>query len=262
MSRVAVVTGGARGIGEAACAAFAAAGLRVVIADKDVAAAHVTVASLDPSGDNMLAVELDVASTASVESMVSLVRERFGALDILVNNAGIHSHGPTHDVEDDDWWHLVNVHLGGTFRCSRAAFPLLSASESPAVVNIASIAAHMGFPRRASYTAAKAGIEGLTRTLAVEWAPHHIRVNAVAPGYTRTPLVRQAIEDGIVDDCVLALHIPLARLAEPSEIGQVIAFLASSAASYITGQTLVVDGGMTINADHSAARVGVHYSEA
>ena len=262
MNSVAVVTGGARGIGEATCRALSAAGVRVVIADRDLEAAHEAGASLASSSDTPFPVELDVTSTDSVERMVSVVRERFGALDVLVNNAGIHSSGPTEAVTDDDWSQLVDVHLGGTFRCSRAAFPLLAASESAAIVNVASIAAHMGFPGRASYTAAKSAIEGLTRTLAVEWAPHGIRVNAVAPGYTRTRLVMQAIKDGVVDDRVLAARIPLARLAEPGELAEAISFLASPAASYITGQTLVVDGGLTVNAEFPVPCVGAQAAEA
>src|SRR2546423_8966175 len=120
MSRVAVVTGGAGGIGEAACAASAEQGLRVVVADKDLDEARATAARLDASGENALAVEVDVASTPAVARMVDAVRERFGGLDVLVNNAGIIGPGATEEVTDEEWSHLIDVHLGGTFRCSRA----------------------------------------------------------------------------------------------------------------------------------------------
>jgi NAD(P)-dependent dehydrogenase (short-subunit alcohol dehydrogenase family) len=245
--RVAVVTGGASGIGLATCEAFLKEGLRVAAVDIDLEAAERAASELDPSGERAAAVRADVTSTESVNAMVQEVLASFGGIDVLVNNAGIINPGPSEEVGDEDWRALTEVHLGGTFRCSRAAFSALAASDGGAIVNVASVAAHMGFPMRLSYCASKAGIEGMTRTLAVEWAPHGIRVNAVAPGYTLTPLVRQALDRGLVEEARVTARTPLARLGHPEEIAAGIAFLASAKASYITGHTLVIDGGMVIN---------------
>jgi NAD(P)-dependent dehydrogenase (short-subunit alcohol dehydrogenase family) len=137
---------------------------------------------------------------------------------------------------------MLGVHLDGTFRSCRAAYPLLRQAPHPSIVTISSVVASMGLPGRLSYAVAKCGVEGLTRTLAVEWAPDGVRVNAVAPGWTRTVQFAHASKEGIVDEQRLVARIPLGRVAEPVEIAQAIAFLASTESSYISGQTLVVDG--------------------
>jgi 3-oxoacyl-[acyl-carrier protein] reductase len=245
--RVAVVTGGARGIGLATCRSFVSDGMRVSIADIDVGAAKRAAAEIDPSGETAVPIEVDVASTASVDAMVEEVVDTFGGINVLVNNAGVINPGPSDEVTDDDWKALTEIHLGGTFRCCRAAFPALASSGSGAIVNVSSVAARVGIPMRLSYCASKAGIEGITRTLAVEWAPHGIRVNAVAPGYIRTAIVQGALERGLVEEARLNARTPLGRLGKVEEIAAGIAFLASSGASYISGHVLVIDGGMTVN---------------
>jgi NAD(P)-dependent dehydrogenase (short-subunit alcohol dehydrogenase family) len=248
--RVAIVTGAAGGIGFSTCSAFLEQGLRVAVADVAEEAAEKAAAELDAAGANAAAFKVDVANTESVDQMVRSVLERFHRLDVLVNNAGVIDPGPTEELTDERWDRLVGIHLGGTFRCSRAAFPALAASDSAAIVNVSSIAAHGGFSQRASYCAAKAGIEGLTRALAVEWAPHGIRVNAVAPGHTWTPLFARAVETGQVPNLEARIaRIPLGRLGSPEEIAAAIAFLASPAASYVNGQALCVDGAVTANAN-------------
>ena len=143
----------------------------------------------------------------------------------------------------------METDLSGVFRCSRAAFPLFESLGHGVIVNVASIAASVGISGRVAYTASKAGVGGLTRTLALEWAQHGIRVNTVAPGWTRTAMVDAGIASGQLDGDALAARIPLGRLARPQEIADAVAYLASPQASYITGQTLVVDGGITINGD-------------
>jgi NAD(P)-dependent dehydrogenase (short-subunit alcohol dehydrogenase family) len=245
--RVTLVVGGARGIGGAASEAFAASGHVVVVADLDAQAATGLADRLDPSGQRTLGLAVDVTARESVDAMVAAVTARFGRLDAMVDCAGIIDPHPSADVDDEAWQRLLAVHLDGTFRCARAAYPALVASGGGTIVNIASIAAHVGIPGRLSYTAAKGAIEAMTRTLAVEWAPAGIRVNAVAPGYTSTELVQQAIGSGRLDPAALIARVPLHRLAEPSEIASVILFLSTPASSFITGQSIVVDGGLIIN---------------
>lgn len=148
---------------------------------------------------------------------------------------------------------MVDVHQGGPMRCCRAAFSMLAASEQGAIVNISSVAGTMGMPERASYNTVKSGIEGFTRSLAVEWAAHGIRCNAVAPGYTNTPFVEKLADLKLLNRAPIVARTPMRRFAEPEEIAEAIFFLASSSASFITGQTLVADGGLTVSGDWYAA---------
>jgi NAD(P)-dependent dehydrogenase (short-subunit alcohol dehydrogenase family) len=245
--RVAIVTGGASGLGLATVRRLLADSCAVAIADLQEDAARAAAADVDPSGERVLAVHADVTDTASVDASVAAVVERFGRLDVLVNNAGFAAPSPTHELEDAAWLRMLDVHLNGTLRCSRAAYPALVRAPAPAIVNIASIATTVGMPMRASYTAAKCGIEGLTRVLAVEWAPVGVRVNGVAPGFLMTPLMLKLIEEGTNTTGAMEALVPLGRVGTPEEIAEMVAFVASPAASYLTGQTIVVDGGMTID---------------
>ena len=246
--RVALVVGGARGIGGSTSEAFAASGFSVAVADLDGVAAADLAGRLDESGGHALGLAVDVTSRESVDAMVASVVARFGRLDAMVDCAGIIDPRPSAEVDDAAWHRLLAVHLDGTFRCARAAYPALVASGGGTIVNIASVAAHVGIPGRLSYTAAKGAIEAMTRTLAVEWAPAGIRVNAVAPGYTSTELVQQAIDSGRLDPALLISRVPLQRFAEPSEIASVVLFLSTPASSFITAQSNVADGGLIINA--------------
>ena len=150
-------------------------------------------------------------------------------------------------MTDEAWSGLLAVHLDGTFRCCRAAFPALRDSANGAIVSISSVAARVGIPQRLSYSAAKAGIEGLTHVLAVEWAAAEIRVNAVAPGYTMTKRMEGTIESGLLDETRVTRLIPMQRFARPEEIANAVYWLSSEEASYVTGQTLYVDGGAIVN---------------
>ena len=250
--RVAFVTGGAGGIGRATCEAFFDAGYRVVLTDLDAEASAAAAAEIDPSGDRAIGIACDVSSTAAVDAAVAACLERFGRLDALANIAGVVGPGPSEELADESWDRLVSIHLGGAFRCSRVAFPALSATGAGSIVSISSIAGRTGFSFRASYCAAKAGIEGLTRALAVEWAKRGVRVNAIAPGHVRTPMLDYSLKIGSVTQETVAARtqrIPMGRYAEASEIASAILFLCSPAASYITGETLCVDGAITVNAD-------------
>jgi NAD(P)-dependent dehydrogenase (short-subunit alcohol dehydrogenase family) len=213
----------------------------------DVELANASAFELDPTGKRAYAVELNVAITESVDRAFAKVAEHFGRIDVLVNNAGNFRQAPSATYTDEDWKYVTGVHLDGAFRCSRAAYSYLKASPQAAIVSISSVMARIGLPKRLSYVVSKAGIEALTRVLAVEWALDGIRVNAVAPGFTHTRSHDDLLGKGLTTNEKLLDAIPIKRLANPMEIGNVVYFLASSAASYITGQTVIVDGGASID---------------
>ena len=223
---VAIVTGAAQGLGAAIADALAAEG--AAVARTDVAGAEF---------------ELDVGNRASVEHAVETVAAALGEPTILVNNAGVNRIGASETLEEDRWQQVVDVNLTGTFRCAQACGARMLAAGRGSIVNVASISAFLGMPGRAAYCATKAGVVGLTRALGVEWAARGVRVNAVAPGYVDTPMIRQAIAEGLLDPEELAARTPAGRVADPAEVAAAVAYLASPAARYVTGQTLVVDGG-------------------
>lgn len=232
--RVALVTGGARGIGQAVARELADHGARVVVADLVAPEAGAT-------GDY---VKADIADAPDVQRLVDGVVKSHGQLDILVNNAGIRRNGPTESMAVEDWAAVLGVNLTAAYLCSAAlARHVFGRGASAAIVNIASAAAEVGLPGRAAYCASKAGLVGLTRALAVEWADRGIRVNAVGPGFTRTHMYDWAIQQGVVDEVSMMRRVPMDRVAEPQEIARAVRFLASDDASYITGQALYVDGG-------------------
>jgi NAD(P)-dependent dehydrogenase (short-subunit alcohol dehydrogenase family) len=244
---VALVVGGARGIGEAVVRHLATRGYHVVAADIDAPMAGSAPVPAAHGGAEI--VRVDVANSGSVDALLEGVMARRGRLDALVNCAGFNKHQPVAELEDATWQRLIDVHVGGTLRACRAAYPALRRSPHGAVVNFSSIAARIGRPRRAPYSAAKAGIEALTRTLSIEWAKDGIRVNAVCPGVVGTRMVLENIASGAANTESLLSGIPLGRCGKPEEIAAVVGFLVSPESSYITGQTLVVDGGATVRGD-------------
>lgn len=239
-AKVAVIVGGARGIGLATGQILRETGWKVVLADLDGLDEH--------RGTEFGCHTVDVTDSASVDRLIADIKSTHKRLDGLVNTAGFNRHSRVEEIKDDLWETLFDVHLGGTLRLCRAAFPLLREAKG-SVVNFSSINSRIGRPRRAPYAAAKAGVEAMTRTLAVEWAASGIRVNAVVPGIVNTRLVQNNIAQGLADRESLVRAIPLKRMAEPEELGRVVEFLLSSHASYITGQSIFVDGGATINGD-------------
>jgi NAD(P)-dependent dehydrogenase (short-subunit alcohol dehydrogenase family) len=251
--RVAVVTGGASGIGYATGERLAAEDVVAVLADRDEDAAALAAERLRTAGGAAHAHAVDVTDAASVARLMDDVVAAHGGIDVLVNCAGFARPMPSAEIDEDSWAAQLDVHLGGTMRCCRAAYPALSRSPAAAIVNVSSILGHVGNPTRLAYGTAKAGVGGLTRTLAVEWASAGIRVNAVAPGYTRTALVQGLVRDGKLDTASLERRIPLGRLAESEEIAAAIAFVCGPDAGYITGQTLLVDGGMSVEGNWSVS---------
>ncbi len=246
--KVAIVTGAGRGIGKAVALALAGDGVNIVLAEVEPERARAAAAEIERLGVATLAQQTDVTSRASVERMVEATIERFGRLDILVNNAGVIDPAPVLQMTEDQWDRVLDVDLKGVFLCSQAAGRRMVERRSGSIISIASVLAQFGMQGRANYCAAKAGVTALTRVLALEWAPFGVRVNAIGPGYVMTELQREAIAQGLAHVEKRLEDVPLRRFAEPSEIGQVAAFLASEKASYITGQTIYPDGGWLIGA--------------
>jgi 3-oxoacyl-[acyl-carrier protein] reductase len=239
-AKVVLVTGGARGIGWATAEAFIAAGWKVALGDID---GTESARRAEAFPQHTLPLSLDVTDRAAVEKAFAEVLGRWGRLDALVNNAGIQRHAPLESLAAEDWLAVLNVNLHGTFNCLQAAANIMLPRGSGAIVNLASVAATRGAPGRAAYAASKAAIVSLTKTAAVEWSARGVRVNAVAPGYTETDLVRTAIAEGRISLDPIVARIPAGRLAMPSEIASSVVFLCSDSASYITGHVLHVDGG-------------------
>ena len=244
-SRVVLVTGGADGIGWAACQRFARAGDRVLVADRNVERARERAASLGPDHHAMA---MDVSSEAQVREGFEHARRAFGRLDVLVNNAGVTDPQPTATLDQtvEEVARLQAVNVTGAFLAAREAGRLMIEQGHGAIINLASGAGLVALPRRTSYSASKAAVISLTRTLACEWAAKGVRVNAVLPGYTRTQMVQDQIDAGILDPSIVLSRIPLGRMGEPEEMAEGVFFLASDAASYVVGATLVVDGGYTV----------------
>jgi NAD(P)-dependent dehydrogenase (short-subunit alcohol dehydrogenase family) len=245
--KTAVITGAARGIGFATADALSEAGATVIIADMDEAAANKASGELVAKGRKAHAVRLDVTKPKEVDTVHAALLKAHKKIDILVNNAGIaKSFIPAETMDDDTWLSVLDVNLNGLFWCCRAFGKTMLEQGGGAMVNVGSMSADIvNYPQeQAQYNASKAGVHHLTRSLAAEWAPRHVRVNAVAPTYIETDLTRNVAMDPKIREHWIG-GTPMARMGQPAEIAAVILFLASDAASLMTGSIVAVDGGYT-----------------
>jgi 3-oxoacyl-[acyl-carrier protein] reductase len=242
--KVALVTGASRGIGRAIALELARQGANVAVnyAGSE-AKAYEVVEEIKKMGKEAVAIQADVSSAEAVERMVKTVLEQFSRIDILVNNAGITRDNLLMRMKEEEWDQVINTNLKGVFHCIKAVTRPMMKQRYGRIVNIASIVGISGNPGQANYVAAKAGVIGLTKTAARELASRNITVNAVAPGFITTDMT-----DSLSDElrAEMLKQIPLARFGEPEDVAKVVAFLVSDAASYMTGQTLHVDGGMVM----------------
>ncbi|MFT3666954.1 SDR family NAD(P)-dependent oxidoreductase [Piscinibacter sp.] len=243
VGRVALITGGASGLGLAAARALAGEGALVVVADLRADAARDAARTL---GDAHLGLDGDVADEAAVRRLVELTLARHGRIDVLINSAGIpDSFLPTLEQDVADFRRLVDVHLTGTYMMCKAAAPVMLRQRRGSIINLSSVAGVMGLARRNAYSAAKAGIGMMTRTLGCEWAAQGVRVNAIAPGYMLTPFAQRLIDEGKLDAARIRRRTPAGRLGTAQHIADAMLFLASDRSEFITGVTLPVDGGYT-----------------
>ena len=242
--KVVVVTGGGSGIGEVTATAFLHAGAKLAIAGRKADRLEAAAAKMRAeSGGEVLCVPTDVRIQKDCQAMVAAVVAKFGRLDVLINNAGGGWHAPLRSMTAEAWNRDIGLNLNSAFFCSQAAFPHLKASGNAAVVNISSLAGVNGTMGVGAYSAAKAGLQMLTRVASAEWGPHGIRVNAVACGMIATPLAKANWAKTGFDATGACTAFPLRRPGEPEEAAQAVLFMASDSASYITGETLTVGGG-------------------
>lgn len=243
--RVALVTGASRGLGAATARALAGAGAAVACTGRVVAQAEATARRIAEAGGRAAAFPLDVTRADQVAAVVGDVERVLGPVDILVNNAGITLEKKTVEVTDEEWATVLATNLTAVFRLARAVAPGMLARGRGKIINVGSMYGVIGVARYAAYCASKAGVDGLTRSLAVEWAGHGIQVNCVAPGYMNTDIPRAALADPRTRERLLA-KVPARRIGEPEEIGPLVVYLASPASDYMTGQTIYLDGGQTV----------------
>jgi NAD(P)-dependent dehydrogenase (short-subunit alcohol dehydrogenase family) len=244
-NKVAIITGGGSGIGQAASELFARQGAGVVVADFDAAKADQVADNINASGAKALAVEVDVSKAGMVADMVQQTLDYFGGIDILFNNAGILVAGSVLDLTEEDWNRVINVNLSGVYLCSKAVLPHMIQRGKGSIINASSsTGAHDAIENTAAYVASKGGVAMLTKAMALDHIKENIRVNAICPGPTDTPMLRSFFSSP-EEVKEFGDSFPIGRLGQPAELAQVVLFLASDKASYVTGALIAVDGGQT-----------------
>jgi NAD(P)-dependent dehydrogenase (short-subunit alcohol dehydrogenase family) len=242
--KVAIVTGARRGIGRGIALTFAKAGAKVVVSDVSQEDCEKVVKEIEALGSSGLAVKCDVSQKSAVEALVKAAVEKFGRLDVLVNNAGIISFEPFLEMKEETWDKIIDVNLKSMYLCSQAAAKEMVKQGGGKIVNVASIEAFQAYPMTSAYAASKAGVVGLTKAMALELAPSKINVNAIAPGAIDTPMAAGLNASKEVMEQTIS-KIPWGRIGKPEDVANAALFLASEEADYVTGATLVVDGGWT-----------------
>lgn len=237
--KVAVVTGGGRGIGSAVAVELAAQGAAVAVWDLNPEGAEKTTAAILETGGRAIAVTGDAAENVSVTAAVAQIHRELGPVAILVNNAGVTAYEPFTTIAEDSWDRMIRINLKGPFLVTQAIVPDMLEAQWGRIINISSSSAQTGAPAMGHYAASKGGVIGLTKALAIEYADKGITVNNVPPGFIDTPLVRE----GPIDVEAAAAHMPMKRAGHPTDIAHAVAYLASDGAAYVTGQTLSVNGG-------------------
>jgi NAD(P)-dependent dehydrogenase (short-subunit alcohol dehydrogenase family) len=242
--KVAVVTGGSSGIGRATALIFAGEGAKVVVADVVVEGGEETVRLINAAGGEAIFVKTDVSQPAEVEAMVKKAVDAYGRLDCAFNNAGIEGViQPTVDYSEAHWDRVIAINLKGVWLCMKAELQQMLKQGGGAIVNTASVAGLVGLPGFSAYVAAKHGVNGLTKTAALEYAKAGIRVNAVCPGAIRTPMLERAVRANPGSEEQFVAVEPIGRMAAPAEVGEAVVWLCSDAASFVTGLPMAVDGG-------------------
>jgi NAD(P)-dependent dehydrogenase (short-subunit alcohol dehydrogenase family) len=252
-NKVAFITGAGRGIGRAIAHKMAHEGAMVALVEIDFESAQSAAEELLKQDRQALAIQTDITRETEVQAAVSRAIERFGRVDILVNNAGKNFYYDATTMSEADWDNAINVDVKGAWLCCKHILPSMKAAKAGSIINIASVHARITAPGHFPYAAAKSALVGLTRNLALDYAPYNIRVNAICPGWVRTALVQgwfdQQADPKATEDRVLSFQ-PLQRIGTPEEIANFVAFIASDEASFITGAELVIDGGMSIMFAH------------
>ena len=247
----AVVTGGASGMGESMCYAFAKEGASVVVVDRNLDGANKVVSNLVKEGGKAICVKADVQSTEELEAMANKAMDTFGRVNILVNNAGARVIKGFLEHTKEDWDRMLGINLSGPFHCSQAIVPKMITSGGGSIINVCSIASYMGRPNRCAYVAAKSGLLGLTRTMSIDLAPKKIRVNGISPGMIASPF-NQQFSEGEETGSAWANDNLIGRWGNPDDINGAAVFLASDESSFITGSDIKVEGGWLA----ARARVG------
>ena len=243
--RVALVTGAGKGLGRAAALSLAAAGADVALISRTQSDLDAVAAEIEATGRRALPLALDACHSEEVDAAVMQVAARLGSIDVLVQSVGRSLRKPTLSVQDAEWQDLIKTNLDATFFACRAVGRLMVEQGKGSIINIASAAGLRGRPMNAAYSESKAAVINLSRALAVEWAPHNVRVNVLAPGRFLTPLTHDEMSDPAKYDAFVK-QVPLGRIGHPRELDEIVAWLASDASAFVTGSVIVIDGGQTL----------------